>query len=316
MNPLHEIFPIVAVLCGALVVATGIGLWLRHRVCDVKSRTAIQNLNARITAWWAIVVLAGTACIIGRNALIVLFAIVSFCVLREIATVIPSRRADRGALLASSLLILPLQYLLIWAGWSGIFAIFIPVYAFLGLPILAAFSGDTQDFLARSAETHWGLMIAVYSISYVPALLTLHVPGFEGREILLIVFLLIVVQSSDVLQYVFGKLFGKHQIAPCLSPSKTVEGLIGGVAGSTLLGIAIRHITPFTVAQAALMSLVIAGAGFLGGLVMSAIKRDRKIKDWGHLIGGHGGMLDRVDSVCFSAPIFFYLTRYLSLSRL
>ena len=73
----------------------------------------------------------------------------------------------------------------------------------------------------------------------MPALLTLQIPGFEGRNLLLIAFLVIVVQGSDVLQYVWGKLFGKRKIAPELSPSKTLEGLIGGVASATALGAAL-----------------------------------------------------------------------------
>ena len=132
-------------------------------------------------------------------------------------------------------------------------------------------------------------------------MLTLAIPGYEGRNILLIVFLVLVVQSSDVLQYVWGKLFGKHKIAPDVSPSKTLEGLVGA---------ALWWITPFTVWQAALMALAVNVMGFLGGLVMAAIKRDRGVKDWGHMIEGHGGMLDRLDSVVFAAPVFFHATRH------
>jgi phosphatidate cytidylyltransferase len=124
------------------------------------------------------------------------------------------------------------------------------------------------------------------------------------------VFLLLVVQSSDVLQYVWGKLLGRHPIAPAVSPSKTWEGLIGGAICATALGAALWRLTPFVPWQAGGMALVITTMGFLGGLVMSAIKRDRGVKDWGQLIEGHGGMLDRLDSVAFSAPIFFHLTRY------
>lgn len=153
-------------------------------------------------------------------------------------------------------------------------------------------------------------MICVYCISYVPALLTLDIPGYRNRNALLIVFLLIVVQSSDVLQYVFGKLFGRHRIAPEISPSKTLEGFIGGVVAATALGAGLWRITLFNPWQAAVMTLTITLSGFLGGLVMSAIKRDRGVKDWSHLIEGHGGMLDRLDSVAFSAPIFFHLTQY------
>jgi phosphatidate cytidylyltransferase len=150
----------------------------------------------------------------------------------------------------------------------------------------------------------------VYCISHVPALLALDIPGYTNCNMLLVIFLILIVQSSDVLQYVWGKLFGRHKIAPNLSPSKTVEGFIGGVASSTLLGGALFWLTPFNPWQSALMALAITLMGFFGGLVMSAIKRDRGVKDWGNMIEGHGGMLDRLDSVCFSAPIFFHLIRF------
>ena len=121
---------------------------------------------------------------------------------------------------------------------------------------------------------------------------------------------MIVVQGSDVLQYVWGKLLGKHQVAPELSPSKTWEGLIGGVASATALGAALSWATPFNPWQAALLAFAICMMGFFGGLVMSAIKRDRGVKDWGTMIEGHGGMLDRLDSVVFAAPIYFHALRY------
>ena len=89
-----------------------------------------------------------------------------------------------------------------------------------------------------------------------------------------------------------------------------MEGFIGGIASATALGAALYWITPFSPLAAAGMALAITLMGFSGGLVMSAIKRDRGVKDWGHMIEGHGGMLDRLDSVCFSAPIFFHLVRY------
>jgi phosphatidate cytidylyltransferase len=153
-------------------------------------------------------------------------------------------------------------------------------------------------------------MIAVFCLSHVPALVTLNIPGYHGREILLIAFLVLVVQASDVLQYVWGRLFGRLKIAPNLSPSKTVEGFVGGVVSASLIGAALWWITPFTPSQAGLMALTCTLMGFLGGLVMSAIKRDRGAKDWGYLIEGHGGVLDRLDSVVFAAPVFFHLTRY------
>jgi phosphatidate cytidylyltransferase len=206
--------------------------------------------------------------------------------------------------------VLPIQYVLIGIEWYGLYSIFIPVYGFLLLPIISAWRGDPQRFMDRVAEVQWGLMTSVFCVNHVPALLTLDIPGYEGRQLLLVAFLVIVVQSSDVLQYVSGKLFGRTMIAPTLSPSKTVEGFVGGVSSATALGAMLWWITPFKPLQAAGMALAITLMGFFGGLVMSAIKRDRGVKDWGHMINGHGGMLDRMDSVIFAAPIFFHLTRY------
>src|SRR5205823_12909933 len=204
--------------------------------------------------------------------------------LREFMSPTYPRRGDHDALATSFFIVLPLQYWFVWSGWYGLYSIFIPVYAFLVLPILSALSGDTMRFLERAAKVQWGLMVCVFCISHVPALLTLDIPGFEGRNLLLIVFLVLVAQSSDVLQYVWGKLCGRHKVAPAVSPSKTWEGLVGGVTSATMLGAALSWITPFETWQAALMALTITTMGFFGGLVMSAIKRACGAKDWGRMI--------------------------------
>jgi len=290
-----------------LVAASLIGFLLALRLAE---SPVVGNLNARIKAWWVMVALIGLAFALGKAGVIVLFALASFAALREFLTLTRTRRGDHLALAAAFFVVLPLQYYLIWIEWYGLYSILIPVYVFLLLPIVAALRGDTANFMRRIAEVQWGLMISVYCVSHVPALTTLPIPGFADRSLLLIAFLILVVQSSDVLQYVWGKLLGRHQIAPSLSPSKTVEGLAGGVASATLIGAALWWITPFSPWQAAIMALVINLMGFCGGLVMSAIKRDRGVKDWGQMIEGHGGMLDRLDSVIFAAPIFFHLTRY------
>lgn len=292
-----------------LVAATAIGRLLARRAGDAPS-PSIDNLNQRIAAWWVMVAVIGLAFLFGLGGVIVLFAFASFGGLREFVTLMPTRRGDHWALAAVFFVGIPAQYWLVWDEWYGLYSIFLPVYGFLFLPVVAALRGDTTHFLQRVAFLQWGMMICVFFPSHVPALLTLQIPGHEGRGLLLIAFLVIVVQGSDVLQYVFGKLWGRHPVAPALSPSKTWEGLIGGVASATLLGAALWWITPFPPLVAAGMAFVICGLGFFGGLVMSAIKRDRGVKDWGRMIRGHGGMLDRLDSVIFAAPVFFHLTRY------
>jgi phosphatidate cytidylyltransferase len=293
----------------ALVVATAIAEVLRWRTRGRPS-AVVDNLVARIRAWWVMAALVGAAFALGRTAVIVLFALVSLFALREFITLAPTRRSDYFALVAAFYVVLPLQYWFVHVDWYGMATLLIPVYAFLLLPILATTGGDTTRYLERTAKVQWGLMICVFCISHVPLLLNLEIPGYAGGNALLIAFLVIVVQSSDVLQYVWGKLAGRRLIAPRLSPSKTVEGFVGGVASATALGAALWWITPFTPLEAAFLALVANLMGFYGGLVMSAIKRDRGIKDWGHMIEGHGGMLDRLDSVCFAAPVFFHFTRY------
>jgi phosphatidate cytidylyltransferase len=310
MTPQQQTYSLFVGVGLILVVASIVGYVLKHSVAKDQPHATIDNLNARIKAWWVMVLVISLAFLFGRTGVILLFLFISFAALREFMTLTYTRSADYLALAAAFFVVLPAQYALIWFGWYGIYAIFIPVYVFLLLPILEVAGGDTKRFLERTAKMQWGLMISVFCISHVPALLTLNIPGYDDRNLLLIAFLVIVVQSSDVLQYVWGKLFGKHKLAPEVSPSKTVEGLVGGVLCATALGASLWWITPFNFWQAALMSLAITGMGFFGGLVLSAIKRDRGVKDWGNLIEGHGGMLDRLDSVVFAAPIFFHLTRY------
>jgi phosphatidate cytidylyltransferase len=311
VSRLHiDLLTLLGGLAAVLILASLLGYVLQRRLSPDHANSVIENLNDRIRAWWVMIAIMGIALLGGRVAVLVLFALCSFAALREFITLTATRRADHGALAIAFFVVLPLQYYFIWIDWYGLFSIFIPVYAFLLMPILASLRGDTKNFLVRIAEVQWALMICVFCTSHVPALLSLQIPGYEGRNVLLIAFLVIVVQGSDVLQYAWGKLFGRTKIAPNLSPSKTLEGFLGGVLSAAILGASLAWLTPFTVYQAGILSLIIALMGFFGGLVMSAIKRDRGIKDWGHLIAGHGGFLDRLDSVVFAAPIFFHLVRY------
>ncbi len=310
MTPNDTLVTLFGGIFAVLAVASAIGAALKFRLAPDAPSGTVDNLNARIKAWWWIIGLLAGALWIGKPGIIALFGVVSFQSLREYMSITYTRRGDHRALLWSFFFLLPLQYFLIAIDWYGLFSILIPVYGFLLLPISASLGADTTRFLERTAKVQWGLMICVYCLSHVPALLTLDIPGYAGRNALLIAFLILVTQSSDVLQYVWGKLFGKHKVSPAISPSKTVEGLVGGVLSSTAVGAALWSITPFTPWQAALIALAINVLGFFGGFVLSAIKRDRGIKDWGSMIEGHGGMLDRVDSISFAAPVFFHIVRY------
>lgn len=305
-----EIWQLFGGLIITLIIASSIGYGLKFKVGFSTPHAVIDNLNARINAWWVMILIIFAAAALGFYGVIGLFFVISFMALREFLSLLYIRRGDHLALAACFYVILPLQYFLVAIDWFSMFTIFIPVYGFLFLPILSALLGDTAHFLDRSTKVQWALMISVFCISHIPAILTLDIKGFEDKKLLLMIFLILVVQSSDVLQYVWGKLFGKHKIAPKLSPSKTVEGFVGGVVSASVLGGLLYWLTPFNPVQAVLMSLLICLMGFLGGLVMSAMKRSMGVKDWGNMISGHGGMLDRMDSLCFAAPIFFHVVRY------
>ncbi len=297
---------IVAILACFSVV----GFVLARRVTSPAGRDTVRNLNARIKSWWVMVALFTAALTAGEIVTLVLFALLSFLALREFVSLIRTGRGDHRSLFLAFFVVVPAQYYLIGIGWYGLFSILIPVYVFLALPALSAVAGDSTDFLGRNAAMQWGLMLAVFAISHAPALLTLDIPGYPLPTAMLLLYLMVVVQMSDVFQYVFGKLFGRTLIAPSISPSKTVEGLLGGGLTAIAIGAGLYVITPFSPLQSAGMSAVIVVAGFLGGLVLSAIKRDLGVKDWGNMIEGHGGVLDRMDSVSFAAPVFFHLTRY------
>jgi phosphatidate cytidylyltransferase len=293
-----------------LVVASIVGAILAATAKTDAAKATISNLNARTRAWWIMVVIFGGALVAGKLATVILFGLLSFLGLREFITLTPTRRGDHRALFWAFFIITPLQYYFIASDWYGMFAIFIPVYAFLFLPVRTALAGDCDHFLERAAKAQWGLMACVYCLGYAPALLGLKIAGYEGQNAKLLIYLVAVVQMSDVLQYVWGKTFGKHKIAPKVSPSKTWEGFVGGILTASGLGAALWWATPFTPLQSAGFSLALTLAGFSGGLVMSAIKRDRGVKDYGSLIEGHGGVMDRVDSLCFAAPVFFHLIRF------
>lgn len=308
---------------GVLVVASLLVLVISWRLRDPRHAALTLNLRQRTAAWWVMIGILGAGLLLGETALVLLFAVLSFVGLREMMRLVHPEDADRG-LTGWLVAVTALHYFFVWRHWYGMFAIFIPVYAFMFLPAIAALRAKVAGFLPRAAAVQWVLMVSVYAVSHVPALGQLSVAITSGRDVAegsapdtggfsgaaLMLFLVIVVQGSDVLQYVWGKTLGRHPIAPTVSPNKTWEGLVGGVLSATALGAALWWATPFAPWQAALIAFGCCVMGFLGGLVMSAIKRDAGIKDFGTIIPGHGGIMDRFDSLVFAAPLFFHLVRF------
>lgn len=297
------------ILLGILVLASTTGFALHVKYGGANE--TVRNMNMRIKAWWAMVAVLFSALVLGRYATIVVFGFASLMALREFLTLTPTRKSDYWPLFIAFFVALPVQYWLLVEQWYGLFAVFIPVYIFALISAASALSQDTEDFLSRNARILFAVMVCVYGVSHAPALLMLEIPGFEGHNAQLLFFFTFIVQISDVLQYVFGKLFGRTKLAPIVSPSKTWEGLAGGGLATTLIGGLLHFVTPFGFVQAAGLAALIVVCGALGGLVMSAVKRSLAAKDWGSGIAGHGGYMDRLDSLGFAAPVFFHIVRWI-----
>ena len=343
-------FGLVAGVLTLLTMATGIGQLLKRQSDIGLNPVVIDQFNLRIQAWWVLCAVLAADFLLGQTATVFLFWALSFWALREFITLTPTRMADHRALFWVFIFFSPLQYLLVGMNRYELYSVVIPVYGFLFIPARIAFAGDYKRYLERCAKIQAGLMICVYCLSYAPAILYLDIrpqsqgapparaaaraddtpaddddATAEGRangssatatvarqpNARLLFFFLLVVVLGDAFQYISEKLIGQHVIAPAISPNRTWEGFLGGVGCATLFGTAMWWATPFHPLEAAMMSLIITTMGFAGGMTMSAIKRDRGVKDYGTLIEGHGGVLDRIDSTCFAAPVFFHVTRYL-----
>ena len=293
-------------ILAVLIIATVIVAALER----ARPNKDFSELSARVRAWWVMAAVFLAAILVSNRISLVFFGLLSFWAMKEYITLLKTRPADHHALVFTFLAI-PIQYYWIGIGWYGMFIIFIPVYMMLALPVRMVLSKETVGFVASASQIQLGLMLFVFGLSHMGYLLTFPTIGdttANGRT--LILFLVFVVEMSDVLQYIWGKTLGRHKILPTISPNKTWEGFIGGIASAMLLSLAIRFLTPFSIGETLMVSFFITVAGFCGGAVMSAVKRDFGVKDFGSVIPGHGGMLDRVDSLCYAAPIFFHYIRY------
>ncbi len=291
----------------AALALSSLGLLLLRRL---KPNTDFTQVGLRIRTWWLMAGIFTTAIVIGPVVSIVFFAFVSFMAFKEYISLIPTRRADRRVLFWAYLAI-PMQYWFVHTAWYGMFIVFIPVYAFLLLPMRMIAIGDTTGFLKAIGTLHWGLMTTVFSISHLAFLLALPPEGNVAGGAGLILFLVILTQSNDVSQFLWGKSFGKRKIVPTVSPNKTWAGFLGGVFNTVVLALLLSGLlTPMLLHHAAAAGVLIAVSGFFGDTVISAVKRDIGVKDSGDLLPGHGGILDRVDSLTYTAPLFFHFIHW------
>jgi len=323
-RPSAQIYWLLGVVIGLLALAYGVSVLLQRYPEGTLNPALVERFIHRIRAWWIMCAILVAGFLLGRVATVVLFGAVSFWSLREFITATPTRRGDHRTLFWVFFGFTPLQYLLVGISPDlydlyGLYSILIPVYAFLFIPARNAISGDPKRFLERSAKIQAGLFICVYALSFAPALLNLRLTRSDGTAwgrdshlaaAGLLFYLVLLTQLADVFQTAWSRLLGRRVIAPDISGTRTWEGFLGGVTSTTLIGAMLWWATPFRFWEAACMSMIVAVTAFGGNMVMSAIKRDRNVADFGTLVQGHPGVLDRIDSICFAAPVFYHLTRY------
>ncbi len=269
------------------------------------------NLRQRIGSWWVMIAMLTAALLLGWQAVTGLFAVMSFIGLREFLSLAPARREDRPILWAAYLTI-PVSYAFIITDTYGFYLVFVPVYVFLALPFLMACIGQTRAYLSTAAIFHWGVVTCVYNLGYAAFLMRAHEPqSLPAGPAGLVFMLLVATEANDVAQYVWGKSIGRRKILPKVSPNKTWEGFLGGWATTAaLIWFVGPWFLPLSGLGLAVMAVTLPLAGFAGDVTMSAVKRDLGVKDTSALIPGHGGLLDRVDSLTFTAPLFFHLVVY------
>ncbi len=306
----HATFPVLAALATVLLILLAATAFVAAKGPSMPTEKRAE-LEARIRSWWVMIALFAAALVLSSIAFIIFFAFVSFLALKEYLSLIPTRRVDRRVLFWAYLSI-PVHYYWIASDWYGMFIIFIPVYMFLFLPFRMVLAGETKGFLRAAGTLHWGLMTTVFALSHIAALLVLPLasPTAAGGAGL-VLFIVFLTEFNDVAQFTWGRAFGRHRIVPSVSPNKTWEGFIGGLFTTTVLAWPLAAwLTPLSSAEALAVGLGIAAVGFVGDVVMSAVKRDLGVKDASQLIPGHGGVLDRVDSLLYTAPLFYHYVRY------
>ena len=312
----QQVGALFLIVFGILLLASILAVFLSLRETDdasVQHHSDLRNFEGVLKTSWLMVGVFWLGWLAGHWVALWLFGGVSFFALREFMTLSPTRRGDHRSLVLAFFAVLPLQYWLVGTRHFELFTVFIPVYVFLAIPVVSALANDPQRFLERNAKLQWGIMVCIYGMSHVPALLMLRFPGYDHRNAFLVFFLVLVVQVCMVTQHLVGRWLQRRPLAPAISSSFQWQSWCIAMFTASLFGAALAGITPWVPGTAFAFSFIACLAGSLGHFVMKALKRDRGIPSWGaqgRATTGAGGLLDRVDALCFAAPVFFHSARW------
>jgi phosphatidate cytidylyltransferase len=299
-----EVIIIIGIILGILVFATV----LFYVLGLLNPNAKLEELKMRTKSWWVMASIFVLATLLHPIVSFVAFGLLSFAALRELSSISKNVRAEDRRVLIWCYLAIPVQYYLAYIGWFNIFIIFIPIIMFVWIPFILVIGGFTTEIGRSMSVLPTQLMFTVFSISHLAFLLSLpEIPGFNAGGRGLLLYVVFLTEINDVFQFVWGKLIGRTKIIEKISPNKTWEGFIGGLITTTCIAYFLRFLTPFSEIESLVVGFTIACSGFVGDIIVSAIKRDIGLKDTGTLIPGHGGILDRIDSLAITAPAFFYL---------
>ena len=318
LTPTQQVGALFVIVFGLLLLASAMAFMLSLReytdeALAERRRKDLKSINGVIRSSWLMVLVFWIGWISGDWVALTLFGLVSFFALREFLTLSPTRLGDHRSLVLAFFVVLPVQYWLVGSGHFDMFAVFIPVYVFLALPLVSALANDPLRFLERNAKLQWGIMVCIYGMSHVPALLMLKFPGYDNKNAFMVFFLVLVVQICMVTQHLASRRLQRPPVAPAISQSFNWRSWGIGMAVASLCGALLAGITPWVPGTAFAFSFIACLAGSMGHFVMKALKRDRGIPSWGaegRSTTGAGGLLDRVDALCFAAPVFFHSARW------
>jgi phosphatidate cytidylyltransferase len=272
----------------------------------------LKELIERTNSWWAILLLITFIVFIKREVAIVGIAVLSLVAFRELSSKVNLRPSDRRALLWCYIAI-PFQFMAAYTQYLIFFLIFIPVIMYIFLTFRTVAKGEIDNITRSLGLIHWMLMLTVFSFSHLAYILSFpQKENFNAGNGGMLLFLLLITELNDIFQFTCGKLFGKNKIIPSVSPNKTVEGFVGGLVLTTITGALLSFLLPINLDKTIILTILLCIVGFGGDITISAVKREHQIKDMGTSIPGHGGMMDRLDSLAFTSIAFFYLIRFWS----
>lgn len=302
--------------------------WAAVRRADDEIRS---KRLASLRTWWILTILLAAAVLLGRGGVCLLLATASMLAFREYARLVATRFTDRWGI-GLVYLVIALNYALILFDWRSSFLVFTPLVLSWLLAAVQVIQGETKNYVRSTAGLAWGAMVLVYGLAHAALLTTLPAAANPAAgPVGWFLYLVVLTETNDISQALIGRRFEahkRHRITPRVSPNKTWEGFLGGLLITLLLAAALSPLltslhklpvrlgrdvqlqVPFFWPVAA--GLLIAISGFFGDINMSAVKRDAGVKDSSELLPGMGGMVDRIDSLTFSAPLFYHLVSWIT----